>query len=105
MKEFERKLVRAAIIEIRNSVIGEIDNSYSDYTSEKFLELYNGKPTKDSIINTIYKQLINSKFVVLQNGLCVEAKHIKFIGKEKIMKIITELVEKDIARYNYEWLV
>ena len=105
MKEFERKLVRMAIIEIRNDIIGGIDNSYSDYTEEEFLELYNGRPTKESIINTIYRQLITSKFIVLQNGLCVEAKHIKFLGKEKIMEIITELVEKDFARYNYEWLV
>ena len=105
MKEFERKLVRMAIIEIRNDIIGGIDNSYADNTEEEFLELYNGKPTKESIINTIYRQLITSKSVVLQNGLCVEAKHIKFLGKEKIIEIITELVEKDIARYNYEWLV
>ena len=104
MKEFERKLVRMAIIETRNDIIGGIDNSYLDYTEEEFLELHNGRLTKEIIINTIYRQLTSSKYIVLQNGLCVEAKHIKFLGKEKIMETITELVEKDIARNPYEWL-
>lgn len=105
MKEFERKMVRAAIIETRNDIIGGIENSYLDYSEEEFIDLYNGRPTKESIINTIYRQLTSSKYIVLQNGLCVEAKHIKFLGKEKIMEMITELVEKDIVRNNYEWLL
>ena len=95
-KTWEEKLLRGAVDKYYNDYVGGAENHYLDedekpsFTEKELIEIISNRITKEE------------KYIWLDNGLVLEAKHIRFIGKVRINEIVDHRVK---FRHNKEgWL-
>ena len=93
-KNTNERLLKLAIDKIYNDYVGGEENHYLDY-DERYFNF-----TEESLIDTITHELTREKRqLFLDNGFVIEAKHIRFIGKERIKEIVDHRVK---FRHNKE---
>ena len=81
------EIVQLIIKKEWNSYVGGLENDLEDgFITEM--------PSRQSIIETVYKIVINTKDVKCQMGYMPVAKDIRFLGKEKIMNMVVEYNNK-----------
>lgn len=98
MTETYEKLFKRCLRSLYNDYIGWSENAYMDgntYTAY----------TEQSLINTIYKEVITADYLNVEDSWEVmEAKHIRFLGKTKVLQMITEYVKmRHKKEGKWEW--
>lgn len=97
-KTFEEKLVKLAIDKFYNDYVGGEENHYLD-TGERCFNF-----TEESLIETIETELLKAeKYIWLDNGYVLEAKHIRFIGKQRIHELVSHRVSFRHNKEGWEW--
>ena len=97
-KTFEEKLVKCAIDTIYNDYVGGEENHYLD-TGERYFNF-----TEESLIEIINDRLLKEKkYIWLDNGMTLESKHIRFIGKTRINELVTHIVQYRHNKEGWEW--
>lgn len=93
-KTFEEKLLKMAVDHYYNDYVGGEENHYLD-CEERYFNF-----TEESLIETITNEILKEKYQIwLENGWAIEAKHIRFIGKERVREIVDHRVK---FRHNKE---
>ena len=96
-KNDNERYIKWAVDKLYNDYVGGEENHWLD-TGERCYGF-----TEDSLIKTITDEIIKTKSVIwLDNGLGVEAKHIRFVGKKRLAEIVEHRVKH---RHNKEgWI-
>ena len=77
-----------AVDYIYNDYVGGEENHYLDH-DERYFNF-----TEDTLIDTIYKELMSKEgFLFLENGFVIEAKHIRFVGSQRLKEIVEHRVK------------
>ena len=93
-RTFEEKLVKIAIDTMYNDYVGGEENHWLDHNERCF------DFTEEQLINIIVNRLLKEKrYIWLDNGMVLEAKHIRFIGKARINELVDHRVK---FRHNKE---
>jgi len=80
--------IKWAVDKLYNDYVGGEENHWLD-TGERCYGF-----TEDSLIKTITDEILKTKSVLwLENGLGVEAKHIRFVGKKRVAEIVEHRVK------------
>ena len=88
-KDFREVLVGRYAKDQYNDIIGGLENQFAD--EGKIDEVV----TVDSLAEGIIDELMRSKrHIRLECGICLEPKHIRFLGKEKVSQIVRDRVNK-----------
>lgn len=92
------KLARKNIQNCINFEIGGFENTLLDYaeSDEEYIEAKEFLADHDGIVNYIYQCAVTDMYV--EGGVFTDTKlisQIRFIGKEKLMAIVEELVTKE----------
>lgn len=93
------RLIKSAIDKLYNDYVGGEENHYLD-TGERYYHF-----TEQSLIDTIVDELLKAKdYVELENSIYVlEAKHIHFIGKERLTELTKHRVQFRHRKEGWEW--
>ena len=92
------KLARKNIQNCINFEVGGFENSLSDYseTDEEYIEAKEILSNHDELVDYIYQCAVTDMYV--EGGVFTDNRlisEIKFLGKEKLMSIVDELVSKE----------
>ena len=97
-KTFEEKLLAHAVDYLYNEYVGGNENHFLD-TREL---LYNFD--EKELTEIILKEILETKTQIwLDNGLFVEPKHLRFMGKKRIKEIVDHRVEVRHTREPWYW--
>ena len=93
-KTFEEKLLKNAVDTFYNDYVGGEENHWLDY-KERYFNF-----TEESLIEDITNDILKEKkYILCDNGLFLEAKHIRFMGKQRVEEIVKHRVQ---FRHNKE---
>lgn len=97
-RSFNEKIIRQAICDFRDEFVGGQENAYMDMGEEEYLATY-GVLTNTEVEANIYYELMCGKGNVIwtHKGLCIEKKHVKFLGSDYIRAMI-----RDRVKYDYD---
>ncbi len=88
-RDFREVLVSKFARDQYNNIIGGLENQFAD--EGKIDE----QITVESLADSIIADLMTSKRNIrLECGICLEPKHIRFLGKEKVSQIVRDRVNK-----------
>ena len=97
-KTFEEKLVKGAVDKIYNDYVGGEENHWLDH-QERYFNF-----NEEELIKIIIDELLKAeKYLWLENGLALEAKHIRFIGKQRITEIVKHRVQFRHNKEGWVW--
>lgn len=89
---FEKKMLKCIIIDRRNEIIGDYENSIEDGTLDE-----NAMLTKEMIVNTIMDTILNGNAEYISSPvrcIAIERKHLKFFGKAFIKSLVEDVVRR-----------
>lgn len=96
-KNENERYIKWAVDKLYNDYVGGEENHWLD-TGERYFNF-----TEDSLIETITNEILKTKNVLwLENGLGVEAKHVRFVGKKRVAEIVEHRVK--FRHSNDRWL-
>lgn len=96
-KTFEEKLVKGVVDCLYNDEIGGRENHY--YDTNELLPI-----TEEELINQIVETLMKSKYTLwTESGYGLEPRHIRFIGKARIIEIVKHRVQFRHTKETWEW--
>lgn len=102
------RILRKIVVGIRNDYIGGIENMILDYSEEEIKEYFpNGFPTRDDVVEYIYKEVMNGKeeYITAPNDIIsLEKRHIHFMGEQFVREMIENRVDFDIKKNGWSWL-
>lgn len=79
----KEQLVSIVIKKVWNEVVGGYDNALSDKIMESM-------PSNEDIIQEVYEEVIRTRFIAMRNGYLPIEKDIRFLGKIRILEMISE---------------
>ena len=86
-KTYEEKLLAKVVDRIYNDEIGGRENHY--YDTDEMLPI-----TEEELIQLATSKILKSKTILwTENGYGIEPKHIRFIGKDRVVEIVTHRVK------------
>jgi len=93
-KNDNERLVKWAVDKLYNDYVGGEENHYLD-NDERYFNF-----TEESLIDIITQEILKTRDILwTENGYGLEAKHVRFVGKERIREIVEHRVK---FRHNKE---
>ena len=103
----DEKTLRAIICDMRNEFIGGFENMTCDNDEEECEKYWPLKTrTKEYVCDCIYGWIMNGNDRYLRSNMrpiCIERKHLKFMGKSFIKALIEDRVEADYRKYGWNF--
>lgn len=97
-KTTEERILKLAVDKFYNDYVGGEENHWLD-TGERYFNF-----TEEELIETITNEILKEKrYVLLDNGWALEAKHIRFIGKQRVREIVDHRVKFRHNKEGWYW--